>query len=91
LRGCRIFRLCPARGEELKFAGGKLAIFAGIAVDRIEQYEIAKTDKPRRRKTPAPAKMQDQQADEGDSNSAANFAAPSVMAIARLLSARPNQ
>src|SRR5271167_1184666 len=67
-RGCRVLRLRPASGEELILCSGKAGILAGIAVDPVEQYKIRKTDQPRRRKTPAPAKIQNQQTDEGDSD-----------------------
>jgi hypothetical protein len=57
------FGLRAALADEFAFGGRERFILAGIAVDPVEEDEIKKAEDSGRGKTPAPAEMDEQQAD----------------------------
>src|SRR5580704_1653574 len=72
-RSWRVFHLSPTCEDELAFMGRQSLVFAGIAVDEVEQRKIEKADESRGSKTPPPAEIQEQHADERDSNGSREF------------------
>ena len=68
-----VFHLSPTFENELKFVRRQSLVLAGIAVDQIKQHKIEEADEARGGKAPAPAEMQQQQADQRDSNCSGEF------------------
>src|SRR5580704_2837790 len=70
---CAAFGLRAALADEFAFGGREEFIFAGVAVDPVEEDEIEEAEEAGGGETPAPAEMDEEQADERDSCGGAEF------------------
>ena len=65
---CLVFQLCSALQNEIVLLRRKFPVFTGIAIDEVKQHKIKKADEAGGGKTPAPAKIYEQQADQRNSD-----------------------
>src|ERR1700691_138578 len=70
---CRISELRSALRNKIALRRRKVGIFAGVAIDQVEHQKVSEADEAGGGKTPTPTKIQEQQADQRNSDGGGKF------------------
>lgn len=68
-----VFRLCATASDEIAFRGAEFQVFAGIAVEGVEEDKVKKADDASNGKAPAPSDVQEHDADERNADARSEF------------------